>query len=647
MKKLIPVLTGTALSLCFGTTVYAASSTTNAGRTSLGVALAALFIIAALLTAGCVFFTVLCLKAKAGQGNRRRRRNNTRTIILVAGYTAAIITLVLSFVCLGQYLKMDIPAPTDKNTQNPTGTTVITEAPTPEPTEAPTEPPLTLGAVGSVAESDPARFGVQWDILQNGNIIPSYNRTEPIHFGNPLKNSYYSLPGIATFRGDNYRTGSAYGNVNIVNKTLSKVWEREISSILKASGTSSWTGSGWTGQPLVVQWDEETRNIMNLYPAKKAKTGLVEVIYATLDGHIYFYDLEDGSYTRDPMNLGMAFKGAGALDPRGYPLFYVGSGDTTAQGKSTRMYIISLIDCTVLYERTGSDEYRLRSWTAFDSSPLVHGESDTLIWPGESGLLYTFKLNTRYDKAAGTISVTPDQPVVNRYKSTKGGTLGFENSAVIVENYLYVADNGGMLFCIDLNTMGLKWSQFVYDDTNATMVFSWEDGKGYLYTGCSTEMTGDKSYLLKLDAATGAIIWEKCYSGVHYDKNVSGGVLGSPVLGKEGTSLEGLIVYPIGKVPGAYSGILVALDIKTGEQVWKKDMNHYAWSSPVGLYNENGDGYLLICDSGGYVHLLDGKTGNSLNKISVGSNVEASPVVFNNMMVVGTRGQRVYGIQIS
>ena len=192
----------------------------------------------------------------------------------------------------------------------------------------------------------------------------------------------------------------------------------------------------------------------------------------------------------------------------------------------------------------------------------------------------------------------------------------------------------------------IQYSQKVKDDTNATPVFSWENGKGYLYTGSSTELTGDKAYIMKLDASTGEIVWEKCFDGVHYNKSVSGGVLGSPVLGKEGTDLEGLIVYPIGKLPNPYSGILVALDTQTGDVKWQKDMNNYAWSSPVCLYGNNGEAYLILCDSGGTVHLMNGADGETLTTVSVGSNVEASPIVFNYMMVVGTRGQQVFGIKI-
>jgi hypothetical protein len=158
---------------------------------------------------------------------------------------------------------------------------------------------------------------------------------------------------------------------------------------------------------------------MNLYADKKEKDGLVAVIYASLDGVIYFLDLDDGKPTRDPLNVGMCFKGAGTLDPRGYPLLYVGSGDENSQGKRPRMFIINLINGRILYEN-GYDEalsYRKDNdeWCAFDSAPLIHAETDTLIWPGESGILYTMKLNSRYDRANGTVEINPSEPVVTRY----------------------------------------------------------------------------------------------------------------------------------------------------------------------------------------------------------------------------------------
>ena len=129
----------------------------------------------------------------------------------------------------------------------------------------------------------------------------------------------------------------------------------------------SWSGNGWTGQPLIVQWDAETRQLMNLYADKKNKSDLVEVIYATLDGHIYFLDLETGKKTRDDLNFKMPFKGTGSIDPRGLPLLYVGSGDEyEEEDQKSRAMIISLIDGRKLYEFgiQGKDKFAVRDWNA-------------------------------------------------------------------------------------------------------------------------------------------------------------------------------------------------------------------------------------------------------------------------------------------
>ena len=516
-----------------------------------------------------------------------------------------------------------------------------------------TQPQTSAFVAQSTDKSDPASYDIRWEIFDSGVLQHSYQRKEPIFFGEP--DQYFPLPGVSTFRGNNYRNSASYGTATVTKKDLTTIWTHDTGVI--EGGT--WSGNGWTGQPLIVSWDAQTRQIMNLHPEKKNKENLTEVIYASLDGMIYFLDLEDGSETRTAINVGMCFKGAGTLDPRGYPLLYVGAGDENAKGERPRMFIISLIDGRILYQYGHEDNLAYRAdnerWCAFDSAPLIHEETDTLIWPGENGNLYTIKLNTVYDKIAGKVSVTPDAPVLTRYLTDRTNSnsywCGYEASANIVSNYLYISENGGLFFCIDLNTMELVWVQDTKDDSNSTPVFEKvSETEGYLYTAPSLHWTKDANSqgaisIYKLNAATGEIVWEKPYN-VHTVSGVSGGVQSSPLLGKPGTSLEGMIYYAIARTNTVESGTLVALDTATGQEVWRLDMDYYAWSSPVGVYDDQGNGYVVLCDSNGNAHFVDGVTGQVADKLYLGGLVEASPAVYNNMIVVGTRLKKICGIRI-
>ena len=89
----------------------------------------------------------------------------------------------------------------------------------------------------------------------------------------------------------------------------------------------------------------------------------------------------------------------------------------------------------------------------------------------------------------------------------------------------------------------------------------------------------------------------------------------------------------------------MAIDTETGEIAWEKEMDNYAWSSPVAVYGEDGKARIITCDSVGNMMMLDSK-GELLTTINLGSNIEASPAVFNDMLVVGTRGCAICGIKI-
>ena len=503
----------------------------------------------------------------------------------------------------------------------------------------------------ATAQTDPKNLGIVTELEVDGQPAEQFQRRDRIFFDTDRR--YTDLEGIVTFRGDHRRSGGAYGKAALAEKKLSIAWSVDTGRLQKGYGHGYWSGSGWTGQPLIVRWTPEQRAMMNISPEKKDKEGLTEVIYSTMDGKVYFLDLEDGSRTRAEIEVGLPFKGAGALDPRGYAV-YLGPGDSgPTEDKYARSFVYSLTDQDKLFEFGGKDPFSLRKFHGYDSSHIVDSETDTLIEPGENGILYTFKLNTHYDANTGKVTMQPTERVKLRYRSARSSEevywLGMEDSSVIWKNYIYIADNGGNLFCIDLNTMQLVWAQDVADDTNGSPVFSVEDGVPYLYIATSLHWKACRFFKLgnvpifKINAVTGEYVWIRKYF-CNTIAGVSGGVQATCALGR-GNSQD-LVFFPVARTPQVRSGLLVALNKKTGEEAWRFPMERYAWSSPVLIENEQGETYLLLGDSKGTLFLFDAPTGKLLDSIELGANIEATPAVFEDMLVVGTRGEKIFGVKI-
>lgn len=542
----------------------------------------------------------------------------------------------------------------------PTPTAEPTATPTPSPSPTPEPTPY------CVADSNPEKYGYVGHIEANGTEVDSYQRTETIRFGSG--DTYSRVPGVICFRGNNYRNAPAYGTVNLSENKMTVYSEARVDKIKKGRGFSSgyWSGCGWTGQPLIVKWEDDVRRMMNMYDWAREKDGLVEVIYPTEDGNIYFYDLETGKETRDKLVMHMPFKGTGTVDPRGYPLLYVGSGDEYDEDESkSRAMIINLLTGQVIYELgvQDTDSFAQRQWYAYDSAPLIDEKTDTLIWAGENAVLYTVKLNTNFDRQNGIITVNPSNMVKFRYDSNvsynkldKADSThkwsGYEGSPVVWNGFIYLSSNDGLFQCIDLNTMEIKWVADTLDDTNASPVLDViSDTEAYLYVGTSLHFTQDSSArgvtpFFKINAMTGEIVGQYNKT-VQTVSGVSGGVQDTAVVGQN--NLSDLVFVNFARYGTKDGGVLVALHKDTMTEAWSFTLDHYSWSSPVAVYNANGNGYLIQADSGGHIYLLDGRTGSVLDTIQpTESNFEASPAIYGNYMVLGCRGdQKIFFIRLS
>ncbi len=481
--------------------------------------------------------------------------------------------------------------------------------------------------------------------LVNNKTVKNYNPPYNMAFGSP--EMYSVLEGVTAFRGNNYRTSPSWGTADVKQKKLEIVWTHDIGAV---SGVGSyWPGAGWTGQPLLVHWPEDVRKMMNINSGLKSKD-LVEVIYPVFDGNVYFLDMETGKPSRPKMNIGFTVKGTGMVDPRGYPLFYTGQGLNEINGKkgSFKYRIFNLINQKEIYSFPGNDPVAFRPWGANDSSAMLNRYTDTLINCGENGLVYKARLNTKFDKKAGTISISPSVAKY-RYKSSYSSEQGIENSPAFYRNLMYFADNGGTIQCLDINTMEPVWIYKAGDDTDSTITLEETKEGVFLYTANEIDKRGKSGArancnIRKLNALTGELVWQKDYSCV-YQSYINGGALATPVVGKN--DISNVVIFNIALTGSTSDGTLVALDKNTGKEVWKRHLDAYSWSSPVDFRSDDGKTYMLLCDFRGDMHLIDPKTGKDLDKISVGGNVEASPSVYNNMAVVGTYAKKIYGVKIS
>lgn len=622
---------------------------------------------------------------------RPRRVGSNRSIYILFGVTVA---LVVSTVVLGIFAlkgsKKDLSNDSSSSASSETQLTdeqggLITFDPTdvsetestpagPNELQNPNLYPATVlmnVPIGKPVDTyAPSARGVNQTIFNQSGEIGSFARNPEIHFGDPL--NYQQFAGILTFRGNNFRNCASWGYANIdptkpEGEHFEKVWEfTEMQwKSTPLSSSWSWVGAGWTGQPLAVRWGYDMQQTMNLYPDKKSKENLTEIILASQDGHVYFLDLDDGQKTRDPINVGATIKGTPAVDPRGYPLLYVGQGDDNGTRGEVGYRIYSLLNGELLHFEPGLDSRAYRSnWGACDSSPIIDGNADTLIYPSENGMIYTMKLNTDYRPDLGKITVSPETTVY-RYsvEGQSGGQFGIESSMSIYDHYGWCSDNGGNLLCIDLNSMQMVWSRRLDDDSDVTPVIEEENGHVYLYTGTEVdwqnEAGGDyqgQAFTYKIDAMTGETVWQtsqSCYThnGDVSSDDINGGMLGTPIMGKK--SISNLVIFSYCMTKNvSYGNALVAYDKTTGNEVWRYDWNTYTWSSPVDVYDKDGNAYIVVFDSQGQGHLVDGSTGKRIGLIQglkqdTLGNFEASPIVVDDMVVIAQRSPAIYGVKIS
>lgn len=446
---------------------------------------------------------------------------------------------------------------------------------------------------------------------------------------------YDTAPGIFTFRGSSRRDMPQSGKLATRPTRIERVWCFNTAYDNRETKYGVWGGgSGWTGQPLYVEWpdsllERQRRESMAL----TADFSKREIIVGSLAGYVYFIDYESGRASRKAHKSGNPIKGTVSLDPRLNGNLYIGQGIPASQPFGAEVFNLFSHKRISFFD---FDAQAWRRWGAYDGSVIV--VDNFVIRPSENGTIYKL---TATEKGVNVHSLM-------RYRQRGYNAAGIESSPVVWRNYLYTCDNRGSILCVNIETMKPVWHYDNRDDSDASIVLAEEGGRVVLYSGTEVDKQGDTGFcrFVKLDAMTGECIWENkiaCHKMKIYEKTSEGGMFATPLLGR-GNCKHLIFTNMCGTETG--NGNFLAIDRATGKIVYKIALSHYSWSSPVALYTPDGQMFIVTGDVLGYLYLIDAANGKVIHKIKGGNNFESSPIVVDDCIVVGSRGREIYKFRV-
>jgi hypothetical protein len=441
-----------------------------------------------------------------------------------------------------------------------------------------------------------------------------------------LRNFYDSVPGVLTFRGGPFRDYPKYGKVSSRPDSIAIDWIFKTAVDTTKTPYGIWGGgTGWTGQPLLTGLPGDTTGII----APKR-----EIIVGSLAGEVYFLDYSTGQPTRNTIDVINVIKGTPSLDPTLNNNLYVGQGVEINPPFGAMVIDLNKHAITHFVPK---DPKAWRGWGAYDSSPIRVGQF--LFRLSENGTVY------KYLVEQGSLNLHSTM----KYRVKGKKAPGIESSPAIYRNYGYFTDNSGNVICFNLNNLKPVWRYDNHDDSDATPVLCEEEGIPYLYTSCEVDKQDSIgfSYFIKLNALTGEKVWENkiaCKKAYSQGKWSDGGMFSTPLPGI-GDCSDYIFASIITHIP-AYKGIFIAIDKNTGETLYSIDLKRYAWSSPVPMLDPEGKMYIFAADCWGYVYLIEGGTGEVLLTQKVGINFEGSPIIVDNTVIIGSRGDKIYKISI-
>ena len=449
-----------------------------------------------------------------------------------------------------------------------------------------------------------------------------------------LNDMYADTPGAFTFRKGSRRDADFGGYIKSKPTKFTIDWTFKTEEPYRETSLGTWGGgTGWTGEPVYVEWPDTLLEKMKSNGAVYSDFSGKEIIFGSLCGKVYFLDYLSGKPSRKALPGVNPIKGSVSLDPSLNGNLYVGQG--VPAERPFGAFLVDLFTNKVDFYRP-EDPKAQRRWGAFDSSSVRVAQF--LMVPGENGSIY------KYIVAPGKLTLHS----VLRYK-VNGAAPGIESSMAVYSNYGFTCDNHGNILGINLDTMEPVWLYRLGDDIDSTPVVAEEDGIPYLYVGCEIDRQGTSgtANFVKLNATNGEEVWKLSLPGNRYDvnnKHFDGGYFSTSLLGTG--NCKDLIFAQCVRNTKGQNGEFIAIDRKSGDIKYQIPLKHYGWSSPVGFLDENGSLYIVTADCAGNIYIIDGLTGEIIYVERVGSNFESSAVVNGNSLVIGSRGSSIFKITL-
>lgn len=360
--------------------------------------------------------------------------------------------------------------------------------------------------------------------------------------------------------------------------------------------------------------------------------GVLELIVGTYDRHVHFLDAITGEPTRTPFRTGDLIKGTPTLDPDGHPLLYVGSRDN-------RFRIVAL-DRGDPVELHAIEPHPRGVWNNdWDSNAIV--TDDLLLLAGEDSWFRVVELHRGRD-ADGLVTVAPEVLVEvpgfddQLFDDLRDNNVSIESSPVLVGDTVYIVNSGGLVTGWDLTRVreGLLPRTFRYwlgDDADATMVAL---PGGDLVAAVELERFLDRAdevgQLVRLDpTAVAPLVWSVAVPPRRSGED--GGLWSTPAWHRDRLYVT------------THAGDLLVVDADTGEVRHEERIGHHEWSSPVVV-----DDVLVVglCETGGLraYDLADPDRPVERWTVDVGGCVESTPAVWDGSIWIGHRGGQIHRV---